>query len=103
MTGWSARALRGLARAESALLLAAHCTQPRVNWASVAAEAGYADQSHLCRELRRYTGFSPQRLWRCVPDEDDLWVYKTWFGWTRTGDETLHSSVARLDLGTSPP
>src|SRR5215470_13168237 len=81
MTGWSARALRGLARAEDALLLAAHSTQLRVNWASIAAEAGYADQSHLCRELRRYTGFSPQQLWRRVANEDDFWVYQIWFGW----------------------
>src|SRR5215468_3168749 len=94
MTGWSARALRGLARAENALLLAAHSTQSRVNWASIAAEAGYADQSHLCRELRRYTGFSPQQLWRRVPNEEDLWVYKTWFGWSGARDDILHSSVA---------
>ena len=53
-----------------------------VQWAEVAADLGYADQSHLCRELRRYTGFSPQQLWRCVPDDDDLWVYKAWFGWS---------------------
>src|SRR5215813_2403018 len=92
MTGWSARALRGLARAEDALLLAAHSTQPRVNWASIAAEAGYADQSHLCRELRRYTGFTPQQLWRCVPHEEDLWVYKAWFGWSGARDVILHSS-----------
>src|SRR5215471_17938608 len=32
MSGWSARALRGLARAEDVLLLAAHSTQPRANW-----------------------------------------------------------------------
>jgi len=93
MTGWSARALRGLARAEDALLLAAHSTQSRVNWASIAAEAGYADQSHLCRELRRYTGFSPRQLWRCVPNDEDLWVYKAWFGWRGAGDDILHSSV----------
>jgi len=96
MTGWSARALRGLARAEDALLLAAHCTQSRVNWASIAAEAGYADQSLLCREFRRYTGFSPQQLWRCVPNEEDLWVYKAWFGW---GDDQIppNTSNARAD------
>jgi Helix-turn-helix domain len=94
MTGWSARALTGLARAEDALLLAAHSTESRVNWASIAAEAGYADQSHLCRELRRYTGFSPQQLWRCVPHEEDLWVYKAWFGWSGARDVILHSSDA---------
>lgn len=92
MTGWSARALSGLARAEDALLLAAHSTQPRVNWAGIAAEAGYADQSHLCRELRRYTGFSPQQLWRCMPNEEDLWVYKAWFGWSGARDDTLDTS-----------
>jgi len=81
LTGWSARALRGLARVEDALLLAAHSPHPRVSWARIAAEAGYADQSHLCRELRRYTGFSPQQLWRRAPNEEDLWVYKAWFGW----------------------
>jgi len=90
MTGWSARALRGLARAEDALRLAGHAAQSRVNWASIAAEAGYADQSHLCRELRRYTGFSPQQLWRRVPNDEDLWVYRTWFGWnpqSRCGEQ----------------
>ena len=80
MTGWSARALRGLARAEDALLIAARSAQRHVNWACVAAEAGYADQSHLCRELRRYTGLSPQQLWRCMPNDEALWVYRAWFG-----------------------
>jgi AraC-like DNA-binding protein len=82
MTGLSARALRGLARTEDALLMAAHSTQLHANWAIIAAEAGYADQSHLCRELRRYTGFSPQQLWRYVPKEEGLWVYRAWFGWS---------------------
>jgi AraC-like DNA-binding protein len=81
MTGWSARGLKGLARAEDALLMAARAAQLRVNWASIAAEAGYADQSHLCRELRRYTGLSPQQLWLHVQNEPALWVYKAWFGW----------------------
>lgn len=94
MTGWSARALRGLARTEDALLMAAHSTEPHVNWASIAAEAGYADQSHLCRELRRYTGFSPQQLWRRVPNEEDLWVYKAWFGWSGARNNVRHSSEA---------
>jgi AraC-like DNA-binding protein len=80
MTGWSARGLKNLARVEDALLMAARATQPRVNWASIAAEAGYADQSHLCRELRRYTGLSPHQLWQQLQNEQALWVYKAWFG-----------------------
>ena len=91
ITGWSARALRGLARVEEALLLAARSTQSRVNWARIAAEAGYADQSHLCRELRRYTGLTPQQLWRRVPDDEELWVYKAWFGWRGGNPPTTRS------------
>jgi len=82
MTGWSARALRSLARVEYALLIAARSAQSHINWAGVAAEAGYADQSHLCRELRRYTGLSPQQLWCRMPNEQALWVYRAWFGRT---------------------
>jgi AraC-like DNA-binding protein len=87
MTGWSARGLKSLARAEDALLMAARATQPRVNWASIAAESVYADQSHLCRELRRYTGLSPHQLWLNVQNEQALWVYKAWFGWGRARDD----------------
>jgi AraC-like DNA-binding protein len=91
MTGWSARALRGLARAEDALLLAGRSTQASANWARIAAETGYADQSHLCRELRRYTGLSPQQLWRCAPGQEDLWVYRAWFGWEQPSRRNIVS------------
>jgi AraC-like DNA-binding protein len=93
MTGWSARGLKSLARAEEALLMAARATQSRVNWASIAAEAGYADQSHLCRELRRYTGLSPQQLWLHVQNEPALWVYKAWFGWGSARGERAPSTL----------
>lgn len=33
--------------------------QPPADWALAAAEAGYADQSHLIHEFRRLTGFTP--------------------------------------------
>jgi AraC-like DNA-binding protein len=33
---------------------------PRPNWATVAAESGYADQPHLVHEFRELTGLSPQ-------------------------------------------
>jgi AraC-like DNA-binding protein len=95
MTGWSEGGLRNLARVEDALLMAARATQPRVNWASIAAEAGYADQSHLCRELRRYTGLSPHQLWLHLQNEQALWVYKAWFGRGGARDELLHSSDAQ--------
>ncbi len=44
--------------------MAAHETPRGVNWAGVAAAAGYADQSHFSRETRRVTGFAPGQFRR---------------------------------------
>jgi AraC-like DNA-binding protein len=49
-----------------------------LNWAALAAEAGYADQSHLCRESRRVTGFSPAELLRLLQEDERFWVYRVW-------------------------
>lgn len=46
---------------------AAH-TDPDVDWAGLAAELGYADQSHLIRHFRAVVGDSPARY--AVRDED---------------------------------
>jgi AraC-like DNA-binding protein len=32
------------------------------SWARIAAESGYADQPHLIREFRRFTGTTPGAL-----------------------------------------
>ena len=32
------------------------------SWARIAAESGYADQSHLVREFRQFTGTTPNAL-----------------------------------------
>jgi len=37
-------------------------TQPRTEWAAVAAHCGYADQSHLCREFLEFTHQTPERM-----------------------------------------
>ena len=49
-----------------------------VNWAEVADEAGYTDQSHLCRATRRFTGFSPQALARRIAEDETFWTYRVW-------------------------
>lgn len=80
--GQSLRRLGWLSRAESALTHARRCSEasgqpPR--WQDVALDAGYADQSHLCREARRVTGQSPAELARRVQSEDDsYWFYRLW-------------------------
>lgn len=74
--GQSMRELRGLARAEQAFFDVAASGEP--DWAAVAANGGYADQSHLCRETRRVTGFSPAELYRRVAEEESFWPYRLW-------------------------
>lgn len=71
--------LMGLSRAERALIDAqiAHA-HGRVKWADVAVDAGYADQSHLCREARRVTGLSPQRLLARIESDECFWIYRLW-------------------------
>lgn len=39
-------------------------TVPRLGWADIAYEAGYADQAHLVREFRELSGLSPTDLMR---------------------------------------
>lgn len=34
----------------------------KIDWAQVAAECGYADQSHMIAEFRRFTGMTPEAL-----------------------------------------
>ncbi|MGO1070028.1 helix-turn-helix domain-containing protein [Lysobacter sp. CA199] len=41
-------------------LLAALAATPRPQWAQLALEAGYFDQSHLIREFRQFSGVSPR-------------------------------------------
>ncbi len=43
-------------------LLRASDLAPRPSWAALAADHGYADQSHLIREVRHLAGVSPTRL-----------------------------------------
>ncbi|WP_248747817.1 AraC family transcriptional regulator [Pseudomonas sp. MWU12-2037] len=77
-TGQTLRQLRGLGRIEEVLLAAnpvASGVAPA--WSKLAADSGFSDQPHLCREFRRYTGFSPDELKRCL-DHESFWVYRIW-------------------------
>ncbi|HEY0954936.1 MAG TPA: helix-turn-helix domain-containing protein [Roseateles sp.] len=73
------RELRAVSRAEAAFYAVAAADQrPGFNWADIAAGSDYADQSHLCRETRRLTGFSPEEL-RCrIRSEEAFWPYRLW-------------------------
>ena len=45
-------------------------------WAALAADSGFADQSHLGREVRRITGFSPRRLQQMMAEDESFWFYR---------------------------
>lgn len=77
-TGLPMRELRGLGRAEQAFFRALAEGEGTVPWAEVAADTGYADQSHLCRETRRVTGFAPAELRRRIADDESFWIYRVW-------------------------
>lgn len=79
-TGLPMRELRGLGRAEQAFFHALMQGNPdqAVRWSEVAADVGYADQSHLCRETRRITGFAPAELRRRIAEDEGFWLYRIW-------------------------
>jgi len=77
-TGQTLRQLRGISRLEAVLLAANTVTLGSVPaWSRLAADSGFSDQPHLCREFRRYTGFSPDEMKRCL-NHESFWVYRIW-------------------------
>ena len=60
-------------------------------WADIATSAGYFDQAHLSRDLRRFTGYTPAQLGRQLAiDDPALWPYR------------LSSQQVSLLFGTPP-
>lgn len=78
--GLPMRALLGMGRAEMAFFqgMAQALERGAPNWAELADAAGYADQSHFCREVRRVTGCSPEELYRRITEEESFWSYRLW-------------------------
>lgn len=67
--------IRRLQRAQEALQqLKEPCSAGHL--ADLAAELGYADQAHLTRELREFTGLSPARLQERLQSDPHYWPYR---------------------------
>jgi AraC-like DNA-binding protein len=78
-TGQPLRELRGFGRAERAFFEAmAMAAERRPAWPEIAAGEGYSDQSHLCRDSRRITGFSPEQLRQRIASDEGFWAYRIW-------------------------
>ncbi len=78
--GLPMRELRGFGRAEQAFFqgLKDGESGSKPHWAGLADSSGYADQSHLCRETRRITGFTPDNLYQRIVEDDGCWSYRLW-------------------------
>lgn len=51
-------------------------TSPEDSLADIAVEAGFADQSHMGRAVRRATGFPPAKLNHLIETEEAFWCYR---------------------------
>lgn len=86
--GQSLRAYRQQSRCSRLLTQASGALNQPLSWADTAADAGYADQAHLSRDVLRFTGHTPAALLAGVrAQEPALWpfhvspqVMPRWFG-----------------------
>lgn len=78
-TGWSLRKLKGSVRGEAVFFAAMQAmNDDHVDWTQIALNHGFSDQSHLIRETRRITGFSPEALRHGILNEEAFWSYRAW-------------------------
>ena len=75
LTGRSRRELEVHARAED-LVARTLAAGDAPDLASLAHDAGYADQSHMGREVKRITGLSPARINRLIATDERFWCYR---------------------------
>lgn len=75
-TGQSHRELALFARIEEAFSWTTRDRLDAHGPAAIAAHAGYSDQSHLGREVKRVTGMSPARFTERMHTDEAFWVYR---------------------------
>ena len=73
-TGTDRQTLEFFARVEDVHRLS--LLEPTATPAQIAADAGFADQSHMGRALKRATGFSPVILNQKIATEEPFWCYR---------------------------
>ena len=73
-TGQNQKSLNMFAKIEKLHRLSLE--DPNASPAEIAADAGFSDQSHMGRSLKRMTGFSPASLNQRVLSEESFWCYR---------------------------
>lgn len=73
-TGVPLKRLQTYSKAEEAFALALRNGSDDL--AGIAADAGYSDQSHMGRQVRAQTGFTPTQLMRGFESDEAFWSYR---------------------------
>lgn len=77
---WTGQSVRELQAFGSTERLFAHFGARKmredVDWARLAAASGFADQSHMTRQVRRNTGFTPAQFRDLVERDETFWFYR---------------------------
>lgn len=83
-TGQNHRHLQLFSRVEDAMVRSgSHRRSNSLDLAGLASDAGFADQSHMGREVRRVTGLSPARLDEQIAHSEAFWFYRLIDGYVR--------------------
>lgn len=76
-TGQSHRDLQLFTRVEDAFVRRVEQHEKsELDLATLASEAGFSDQSHMGREIRRITGLSPGRFDKLLAHDEAFWFYR---------------------------
>ncbi|WP_199181153.1 helix-turn-helix domain-containing protein [Chromobacterium alticapitis] len=79
-SGRSLREWQTLVRTEGAFFAAReryeNGRQP--DWAELAQDEGFADQSHFSRASKRITGFAPSEFAKRFIEDESFWLYRLW-------------------------
>lgn len=76
-TGQNHRQLQLFSRVEEAFALASkHRKDGSIDLAGLAFDAGFSDQSHMGREVRRVTGLSPAHFDNQIAFSESFWFYR---------------------------
>ncbi len=74
--GQSMRKLQIFARVEEVFAqLRNECSETK-SLTMIASDAGYSDQSHMGREIRRVTGLPPKRFFERMQTDEAFWIYR---------------------------
>ena len=96
MTGHSQQDLQFFSQVEETFVrLVTKSESAPKNFSDLAYEAGFADQSHMGRSVKRVTGLSPARFVELMQTEESFWFYRLLEGHVRQ-QQSVESSKSQL-------